>query len=384
MTYKRSAVIGITIALVFSMVGCEKDLGSHDSVFPYYGYYSELFLVENSGRTIQQLTSGKNFIHYADHIPNSTKIFFVITGIAYTDHPYKLTQVICTMDLSNGKIDTLIAANVYQNTSRVYETEYDISRPIAISHDGKKLYYAARMPDVVSERKDIYCIDIETKSLVNLTNTTPGTGIGTFSISFDDQRIVYSEFDIASTNYRLKIMDASGGNKRILLQSNTVDYYDPQILVDNTQVVFGEFNRSTRDAKLMLIHIDSLTQIVKEGFALDVILFYPEVNADNIIVFRGRVNGAFAVYSYNLTTDALYDMGIDYLAQPMITKKGDEWVYFDSPWKLYRLNADGTKRSLFLNYSPGKGTTHVPQFSESEKLLLINKHSITLYPGDTE
>lgn len=381
MPNKKNIFFYITIVAILLNVGCENP-ESGDEFPPISITYSEIYSVNSDGTDLRQRTNGKNFIHYADFIPNSNKIFFVQTGINFNgSNQVNGKQVICTMDLATGAIDTVVEANIYNDVTHVNESREDQPRSIVVSQDGKRLYYAGRIPDMWSERKDIFCIDFQTKQITNLTNTADNWAVGHFRLSFNETKIVYTEFEKGKQTSYLYVMDISGVNKKLLNTSDSTEFHFPQILANNIDVVYVEFSKQQYGlGRLKILNMDSLTVTGVGLFDLSVFFFTELTKNNNIIIQLRMVNPPITIL--NLTTLSQNNLDIPSLPLPFLNKQGSEVLYFKSNWLMEKINIDGTQKTTIFNFGSNTGSTHVPQTSyTNEKIIFINKNVFTIKSG---
>ncbi|MFA6541703.1 MAG: hypothetical protein WCT99_08885 [Bacteroidota bacterium] len=367
----------IMFAMLFN-VGCENPESGKE--FPPTSItYSEIYLVNSDGTNLRKMTNGKNLIHYADFIPNSNKIFFIQTGINFNGtNQVNGKQVICTMDLATGTIDTVVEANIYNDVTRVYENREDQPRSIVVSQDGEKLYYAGRIPDMWSERKDIFCVDIQTKQLINLTNTADNWAVGHFRLSFNETKIVYTEFEKGKQTSYLYVMDISGVNKKLLNTSDSTEFHFPQILANNIDVLYVEFSKQQYGlGRLKILNMDSLTVTRVGLFNLSVFFFTELTKENNIILQLYEQNASPSIV--NLFSLALIDLNMPSTAKPFFNKLQNELFYFESDWVLKKVRFGGTLTTTTVNFAHSGGSTHVPQTSyTNDKIIFINKNVFTI------
>ncbi|MHB1049064.1 MAG: TolB family protein [Bacteroidota bacterium] len=371
----RSSIIFLLTALLF---GCNNSTGDEA---PYYNLiYSELYSTNEDGSNIQQLTFGNNFIHYVDFIPNSNKIFFVQTGLLFDGSSQREgEQDICTYDFNNNTIDTIIAANIYQNVKYVNESSLDIPRSIVVSPDGQNIYYSNRLPYWYSDSKDIFVIDLVTKQSINLTNTNIDKTLRHFSLSFDGSKIVFSEYNQATFTSYLYIMNSDGSNKKLLASSDTNKYYFPQLLSDNQSIVFVEPDKHS----LEQLELNSL--IVRELISDSVyVYFYTELTRDNNL-FLQKSGISFSSMVMNITTGQQRVLSIPSLSMPFFDKEGNSMLYFQTDWVLNKIKIDGSSNSLVFDKSGNLGSTHVPKEScLRDKIVFITKNTLRIKWGENK
>jgi hypothetical protein len=367
----------IMVATLFN-VGCENP-ESGDEFPPTSITYSEIYSVNSDGTDLRQRTDGKNFIHYADFIPNSNKIFFVQTGINFNgSNQINGEQVICTMDLATDAIDTIVQANIYNGVTYVNESRDDQPRSIVISQDGKKLYYAGRLPDMWSDRKGIYCVDLQTKQISSVITAENGLRVEHFKLSFDETKLVFTEYDANTKTSFLYIMDLNGNNKKLLGSSVSSEYCFPQLLSDNKEVVYIERNGENI---LKVIDIDSLT--TKSVTTLDpVINFFTELTTDNNIIINLSDDNPSPVL-FNVFTKEQRNLEIPSISNPFFNKLRNNILYFESKWVMKKESISATQKTTIFSFTSKSGSTHVPQSSYTDdKIIFINKNTFTIKFGE--
>jgi len=278
--------IQILFVCVFSafVIGCEEE----PEIFSYQITYSEIYQINSDGTGLLQLTSGRDFIHYADYIPQSSKIFFVRSARTFDGRNTNSgPQNIYTLDLNNGRIDTLLTFARLFSSGTINQDLEDTWKKMVVTANGTKILFRGNIVSQEDDQSDLFTIDIQSKQVTNLTNTVAGRYVGQFHLSFDESKIVYTERQ-SSPNYSyLYIMNADMSDKILLDQNrNEFEYYYPQLLNGNKEIVyiekkyFGQFGTG----KLKIFNIENRTS--RDATEKDVVIrFFSELTKyDNIVL----------------------------------------------------------------------------------------------------
>jgi hypothetical protein len=376
--------IRILLVCVFSafVVGCEEE----PEIFSYQITYSEIYQINSNGTGLLQLTSGRDFIHYADYIPQSTKIFFVrsprtFNGISLSGGP----QIINTLDLNNGVIDTLVYAEIFASSRGINEELVDTWRKMTVTANGAKILFVGYLSSQTSDRRDIFSVDIQSKQVTNLTNTIDGRYVGQFHLSFDETKIVYTELQSDKNNSYLYIMNADMSDKVLLDQNqNEFEYYYPQLLNGNNEIVYIEkkYSASPGIGRLKIFNIENRTSRYVKDIDVGTFFFYEITKDNNIVGIFGGLNPSFRIMNLITLADTILDI-------PLLTKQltfdreGDYLYSFDESWYLYKRSVDGLQKSQVFGLTNRSGTTHLPRLSYTgDKILFIGKDDFSIKQGE--
>ena len=369
---KLSVQLLLVSALVF--IGCSSSEGPE--LIETDIQYSELYSTDYDGSNLTQLTNAKNFIHYADFVPNSSKIYFVqtITGFDGSSEFY-INQYILTYDFNTHVIDTIAQANIFDNTSSVYERLVDTQQQITASPDGRYLYYSNRSPNLGDNRKDIFSVDLATKQIANITNIGSEYIINQFSISFDGSMMVYTVYRPSDRMTLLYLYNFNEQNSKLITESSSYTFDYPQLLNDNKTIVFAELLKQG----IFLVNIDSMQ--IKRYDSAAVSYYTPLSRDNNIIVLPLTLEPTPIIL--NLNTHQKTNLDVPTFSIPFFEKDGKSVLYFDTDWILKRESVDGTQNNVVFDYSNMKGSTHVPQSSYTkDKIIFIYKDKLKLHNGD--
>ena len=379
---KTIQILIVCICSAF-VVGCEDDKES----FTYQITYSEIYQINSDGTGLLQLTSGRHFIHYADYIPLSNKIFFVrsprtFDGITLSGGP----QIINTLDLNNGVIDTLVYAEIFASSRGINEELVDTWRKMAVTANGAKILFVGYLSSQTSDKRDIFSVDIQSKQVTNLTNTIDGRYVGQFHLSFDETKIVYTERQPVNNYSYLYIMNADM-SKKILLDENQneFEYYYPQLLNGNKEIFYIErktYNNPYGLGKLKIFNIENRTSRYVSDIDVGTFFFYELTKDNNIVGIFGGTNPSIRIV--NLTTLIETTLDIPSLTKQFTFDKEGNYLYsFDESWYLYKRSVDGMHKSLVFGLTNQTGTTHLPRLSYTgDKILFIGKDDFSIKQGE--
>ncbi|MFA5834115.1 MAG: hypothetical protein WDA22_11640 [Bacteroidota bacterium] len=357
------------IFLFVSIVGLSCKNSTDNEIFYVSKDISEIFTVYQDGSGLRQLTNEKQFIHYADFIPNSSKIYYVQSklGAGY--------QGIFTLDLKTGQKDSLCVANIFQSTHYVDIPHY---KRILVSSDGKEIFFASwESNDANLTPRNIFKVNIQTKVVTNITNNTPGNRINEICLSFDNTKIVYSEIDQTNKLASIYIYDIGTNNKKKIYSSSDGTCYHPQILSDNKRIFFVEIDNSdTKSSKLKIVRADSINNVTAITIQSLGFGYYPELSVTNDIIIDVNDSIPFLVI-FNIDTQKQINTNIPNTNSPYLSKNEKYMLYFKNNWSLGIVTINSMTEQMILSTTNYTGSTHLPKTSyANNEIIFINRKTL--------
>ena len=266
----------------------------------------EIYAMNADGSNLRNLSNASGDDSFASYSPDGTKIVFASTR--------------------DGNSEIYIMDSDGHNQVRLTHSEL-IDHAPQFTPDGSRILYCStdvNSAGIDSYDYDIYVMNVDGSKKIRLTkdrachfwppyvdNGSPFSELLFLkpSISSDGSRIVFSSYDWKSRNVQLLLMDADGGNCRVISADDF--YVGPQFAPGNSRIVFT----SHRDRKYDLYEMDlDGTRQTKLTRGTPGHVFFSQFSPDgSAILFATDVSSNVSSYQ------AIWTMNRDGSAQTQLT-----------------------------------------------------------------
>ncbi len=333
-------IIVISFILTFILTSCK--FGVSDEEFKNNYSVSSIHVMNIDGTNERALTNSNSYVLYANYLPNGRKIVFVRTRDLISDHPADYLQTLYIMDNDGSNTTPIVSKNIcFAGTYPPLQTYYEFVPRIQFTKDSKKIVFSTWYDR--ESCTNIWSINIDGSNLTNITNLgNSGAILGSFSLSNDDQKIVYNEFhaDFAQTNY-IVTRNIDGTNPKIIKTLHGIKTRFPRFLpTDNNTIVYLEDINNVNSFLKRVSATDTSVSATIAPFQKSV--YYPLLMKTNKLIY----------FAFEYPNSGLYELDLASGANQPIYKNIGAWLVSASPdqslltWsddhKFGILNSNGT------------------------------------------